>query len=158
MKKSIAQMVFPNLTKDSKGFSLIELIIVIVIIGVLSGISIPLVAKYVEDSREAADKANVDTVYNAFNIAVTNSEVTINPGVITLKSDGTLSGIGDTLTNEFAKIFGKDGRTSPTAKGFKVKPLTSRKYQNNNPRFDFQWFDPVKKTGYIKVTYLNPVD
>ena len=50
---------------NSKGFSLVELIIVIVIIGVLVGIAVPSYLQYVQSSRKAADIANAKLILTA---------------------------------------------------------------------------------------------
>ncbi len=48
---------------DRYGFTLAELLIVVAIIGVLSGVSIPIFSKQLEKSREATDLANVRSAY-----------------------------------------------------------------------------------------------
>jgi len=52
----------------NKGFTLVELIIVIAIMAVLVAIITPSFMKYVERAREARDRANVDAVYSAFQL------------------------------------------------------------------------------------------
>ncbi|MCI5792987.1 MAG: type II secretion system GspH family protein [Lachnospiraceae bacterium] len=47
----------------NKGFTLAELLIVITIIGVLIAFIIPVIANKIENSREAADIANVRSAY-----------------------------------------------------------------------------------------------
>ena len=54
---------------NSKGFSLVELIIVIVIIGVLVGIAVPSYLQYVQSSRKAADIANAKLILTAADAA-----------------------------------------------------------------------------------------
>ncbi len=55
----------------NKGFSLIELIIVIAIMAVLIGIVTPMFVKYVEKSRKARDLTNADRIATAINLAFT---------------------------------------------------------------------------------------
>lgn len=49
--------------RNNKGFSLIELIIVIAIMAVLVGVIAPVYVKYVESGKESADIANMDNAY-----------------------------------------------------------------------------------------------
>lgn len=48
--------------KNNKGFSLVELIVVIAIMAVLVGVLAPQLIKYVEKSREATDIQNCDSI------------------------------------------------------------------------------------------------
>ena len=116
--------------RNNKGFSLVELIVVIVILGVLVGITVPNLLGYIERSKEAKDIANLTAVERAFMVAVTDSSVTISEGTIHYQPDGTLRGIGETLTNQMAKIFGPSGRTNGTGAGYKVTALVSKKYRD----------------------------
>lgn len=50
---------------NNKGFSLVELIIVIAIMAILVGVLAPQYIKYVEKSRVSADKDLLDSVYTA---------------------------------------------------------------------------------------------
>ena len=55
--------------KNNKGFSLVELIIVIAIMAVLVGVLAPTYLQYVEKSKKANDVSAVDTIINAVEIA-----------------------------------------------------------------------------------------
>ena len=51
-----------KLAKNNKGFSLVELIVVIAIMAVLVGVLAPQLIKYVEKSRQATDIQNCDSI------------------------------------------------------------------------------------------------
>lgn len=55
--------------KDNKGFSLVELIIVIAIMAVLVGLLAPQYLKYVENSKVSTDISNAQEVATAINVA-----------------------------------------------------------------------------------------
>ena len=59
---------------NNKGFSLVELIIVIAIMAVLIGVLAPQYLRYVEKSRYQTDATMIDNVKNAIEIAISSSE------------------------------------------------------------------------------------
>lgn len=60
--------------KKEKGFTLMELLIVLAIVSVLVAIAIPVFAKQIEKSREAADLANVRSAYAELMVKVLAEE------------------------------------------------------------------------------------
>lgn len=58
----------------NKGFTLVELVIVVAILAILVGILAPQYTKYVEKSRKTADLHNLDNVVNAIKVAVSDGE------------------------------------------------------------------------------------
>lgn len=68
-----------NRKKDNKGFSLVELIIVIAIMAILVGVLAPQYLKYVEKSRRSADLDQLDSVYTACTTAASDADITDAP-------------------------------------------------------------------------------
>lgn len=60
--------------KNNKGFSLVELIVVVLIMGILAVALTPQVLKWVNNSRIANDKAMMDTIVSSAQTALTNKE------------------------------------------------------------------------------------
>src|SRR5450755_278012 len=60
--------------KMSKGFTLIELMIVVAIIGILAAIAIPQFANLVSKSQEGRTKANLGTIRSALSIYYGDTE------------------------------------------------------------------------------------
>ncbi|MDD3347409.1 prepilin-type N-terminal cleavage/methylation domain-containing protein [Oscillibacter sp.] len=61
--------------KNNKGFTLVELIIVIAIIAVLSAVIAPQYIKYVENSKMAVDENTRDELKHAVEIAIVDASV-----------------------------------------------------------------------------------
>ena len=76
--------------KDNKGFSLVELIIVIAIMAVLVGLLAPQYIKYVNNSKVSTDISNGQEVATVFNVGYADD----------LVSQSTYTGnVGDSLPN-----------------------------------------------------------
>ena len=110
----------------NKGFSLVELIIVIAIMAVLVGVLAPQFLKYVEQSRNSTDRDNAAAMESAF--MVWGTELTAPTGETlyatdTTGSTATVSATGTTFagTNEAAlqsalKYAGLDNSTKCVSK------------------------------------------
>ncbi len=93
--------------KDNKGFSLVELIIVIAIMAVLVGLLAPQYLKYVENSKVSTDISNAQEVATAINVAFADD----NPSY---KSGATVNALPDGKSLPVLKATSKNGGTSMT--------------------------------------------
>ena len=73
---------------NNKGFSLVELIVVIAIMAVLIGVLAPQFMKYVEKSRESTDIQNLDTCISAVRTYYADKDIS---GVTSVTISGTKS-------------------------------------------------------------------
>lgn len=77
---------------NNKGFSLVELIVVIAIMAVLMGVLAPTLLGNVEKSRESTDLQNLDTIQGAVTTAMNQENVAKTHGgtatVIKMSTDG----------------------------------------------------------------------
>lgn len=93
---------------NNKGFSLVELIIVIAIMAVLMGVLAPQFIKYVEDSRVQKDESAFGEVANAAQIALSVDAVyqdvaTAGSAEVAIADNSVVSTSVTALTNEILK-------------------------------------------------------
>lgn len=112
-----------NLT--NKGFSLVELIIVIAIMAVLVGVLAPQYIKYVEKSRVSADAQQVEEFTGAMTVLASDVDVTLDSTKTYTVTSDTTGKI--TISNDLKKIFDSLGSVD-TAKNYSYKS-TSYKAQ-----------------------------
>lgn len=70
-----------NCRLNNKGFSLVELIIVIAIMAILVGVVAPQLIKYIEKTNVSADVQLCDSVHEALVIAMSDPDVFTDPDV-----------------------------------------------------------------------------
>ena len=83
--------------KNNKGFSLVELIIVIAIMAVLIGVLAPQYIRYVEKSKKQADISAVNEVYNALKICYSDPELqsSLAAGTVSISTANGVTGVPD---------------------------------------------------------------
>lgn len=86
-----------KLWSNEKGFTLVELIIVIAILAVVAAIAVPNIMNSVDDSRKAADKTNAQTIANA--VAKTKIEDTYASTTGFFQLEPTAGFVNDVIDN-----------------------------------------------------------
>ena len=91
---------FNRKKKDNKGFTLVELVIVIAILAILVGLLAPQYTKYVEKSRKTADVNNLEEIVKEIKVVASDPTYAIPAGEfnIVIKSATGTSGSGTTAT------------------------------------------------------------
>jgi len=94
--------------KNKKGFTLMEMLIVVAIIAILIAIAIPTFASSLNKARVATDETNIRSGYAAVMTEILTDEAYnvegsttgTAPATFTLKKDGTVSTTGDAYTTQ----------------------------------------------------------
>ena len=91
---------------NNKGFSLVELIIVIAIMAVLVGVLAPQYIKYVDKSKTSSDKQMVEQFVSAMNVVASDEDNTLATSgktyTVTSAANSDTIVISDDLKGEFA--------------------------------------------------------
>ena len=112
-----------NKIKNSKGFTLMEMLIVVAIIAVLVAIAIPTFTKSLNDARVATDKANIRAGYasvmaNVLTEQYVESKTAKTTAVFKLNKDGSVTEIKDgtaTAENPYLTVGDNDGKATEIA-------------------------------------------
>lgn len=99
--------------KNNKGFSLVELIIVIAIMAILAGALAPALIKYINKSRRSADISNADTIRTACQTAMSDEDAMVAIGTgVTGASVSDLKSSYGAFGTEISSILGNSTITS----------------------------------------------
>ncbi len=138
--------------KTNKGFSMVELIIVIAIMAILAGALAPALIKYINKSRISTDIQTGQTIATAIQTALSNET-----GYDCAVSIGTGSvEFNDAFYNSSANVFAKSvastvgGTKAPTIKSKKCVAKSSKSTTNTNKHFFFK-VDPAKNEVFVYI-------
>lgn len=125
-----------NKKKNNKGFTLVELVIVIAILALLVGLLAPQYTKYVERSKKSADVNNMDELIKAVEVYVIDSatkDALTAQKKVTLSLDKDGVKVGDAQPADdtvFAKAF------TEYVKNWKSVVLKGKHWENNKISVD----------------------
>ncbi|MBQ6888622.1 MAG: prepilin-type N-terminal cleavage/methylation domain-containing protein [Lachnospiraceae bacterium] len=149
---------------NNKGFSLVELIIVIAIMAVLMVVLAPQLLRYVENSRLQRDNSAISEIANAVEIACANEDVAEElTGTVTITAapvggtdnnqrftlTGITDGAGNTLTALSREVSATVGNTVDTS---------SRTYRNASGSDPLQIVITPGANGTVVITANNWAD
>lgn len=130
---------------NNKGFSLVELIIVIAIMAILIVVLAPQYLKYVEKSRVSSDQTTVVEYINAMQVIAADPDITLGAGPYTLTSTAGSDTI--TVSTALATLIEGEGMLdSAAAAGGKIQSTAYK-----NAAMDIQLvYDSTKKVWNVK--------
>lgn len=139
--------------KTNKGFSMVELIIVIAIMAILAGALAPALIKYINKSRISTDIQTGQTIATAIQTALSNEAgydyaVALGTGSIEFTDDFYGSSQDNVFKKSVASTVG--GTKAPTIKSKKCVAKTSKSTTNTNKHFFFK-VDPAKNEVFVYI-------
>lgn len=132
----------------NKGFSLVELIVVIAIMAVLVGVLAPTLIKNIEKSRESKDAQNIEQIKSACEVAL--QDETVYQNTVDTASDKSLV----TLSKTTCSVTGGDDFKNELDGIMKVEgtKLTSKKYADKTITFK------VNSKGQVSYSESTPTE
>ena len=141
-----------NLKKDKKGFTLVEMIVVIVIIGILLAILVPGMFRYIDKAKDKQIEVNARTAY--LNMSTAIAELYGKNGVIASEVQTALKG---TFKNNVKMDLTVTGKGTVTIEPFandegQVSEVTITVPTDKDKKFEIITFKYEEGTKYIEIT------
>jgi len=134
---------------NNKGFSIVELIIVIAIMAILVGVLSPQLIKYLDKSKKAADVQTAQTIATAVNVALANEDAYEKAESQTLSAALIADATNNAFQKELQDILGKASDASKAPKP---------KYQSKTYTDFFIEINPTDKSFEIYAGTVKPTE
>lgn len=85
---------------ESKGFTLVELVVVIAILGILAAVAVPSYSGYVSKAKEAGDMQILSSVATAVQGSAAGDDLEVTKIVLSRGTDGTTTGLTVTTSGD----------------------------------------------------------
>ena len=108
--------------KDTQGFTLVELVVVIAILAILVGLLVPQYTKYVDKARKSSDASNLGNMVRAVEIKAADPNGKLAAGVIKIVINGS---------STTANAYQADGSTEVSAQTTVVQDAIKETMGNN---------------------------
>ena len=79
MFNALVKLINQQKQKSKKGFTLVELIVVIAILGILAALVVPSVTGYIQKAQDATNEANAQMLYSAAQLYITDMDTAGTP-------------------------------------------------------------------------------
>ena len=140
---------------NNKGFSLVELIIVIAIMAILIAVLAPQYLKYVEKSRVSSDQTTIVEYIDAMQVIAADPDITLDSGKsYTLTSPATNDAI--TVSGDLSALFTSEGMLDATAAAGGKTQSTAYKAANLSIELEYnsskKVWNVVNKGGTVDVS------
>jgi len=138
--------------KSNKGFSLVELIIVIAIMAILVGVMAPQLIKYIEKTNVAADTQVLDSLHSAIMTSMADPDVVKNPDTYT---DLVIAGLETGAVKPLNPFFysNRDGAFVENVSEI----MNFSDWGNNTSIRSMFRSTPAKSSGLIMLQYVDGV-
>ena len=143
--------------KDNKGFSLVELVIVIEILAILVGILAPQYTKYVEKSRKAADASNMDEMVKVVKIYAADPANDLAKGTYTITINPSTNATITANPTDLSTTKLEEELTA-SIPNWKTTGTKSKKWGANGSSVSIIANVTVNEDGGTSVTYTTSAD